>query len=288
MKLFGSLLAAVVVGVTALGLHAQESSDPALLEELFSTGTHAYYAGEFRQAYELLSEAIEGGFQDPRVFYMRGVVLHALGRPEQGTKDFRQGAELEVRQQVDPQDVNSFLVRVQGRLRVKLETIRRQERVKVLRRIQAERRARYQAMLQRQREVSVPEKPGVDPLADQSELPAELASKLKRPGAGLAQIKPQPAVPAASPQPKPAGGSVAQNKPAAEAPAASAGENDRPKAKPGTLRATAKVLGKMFGEMFRPPANLPGGDVPLPGIGGPQAPGPQQPANRPGSNPFDF
>ncbi len=285
MKWFASLLAVVLVGATVKGLPAQQKNNEALLEELFSTGTHAYYAGQFRQAYELLSEAIAGGLQDPRVFYMRGVVLHALGRPEQGERDFRKGAELEVRQQLEPQDVNGFLTRVQGRLRVKLEQIRRQERVKVLRRIQAEQRARYQALQRRQSEVSVPEKPGVDPLADQSELPEELASKLTRPEVKVVEVDTPP--PASAPN-------VPKSEPKPSAPVAQAGNekppaaSGAPKPKPGTLKATTKALGKVLGGLFSPPAKLPGG-LPLPGGGNPSgAAPPQNPAPQNDKDPFDF
>ena len=286
MKRFASLLAILLVGTTVGGAPAQEKKvDEALLEELFSTGTHAYYAGQFRQAYELLSEAIAGGLQDPRVFYMRGVVLHALGRPEQGERDFQKGAELEIRQQLEPQDVNGFLTRVQGHLRVKLEQIRRGERVKVLRRIQAERRARYQAIQQRQSEVSVPEKPGVDPLADQSELPADLAGKLKQPEVKVVEVDTPP--PASTPktpktEPKPSTPATQAGK---EKPSVASGS---PKAKPGTLKATTKALGKVLGGLFSPPAKLPGG-LPLPGSGnsGGAAP-PKKPAPQPNKDPFDF
>ncbi|GEM_PF-5878321 len=287
MKRYGALLGVLAVGLLVSTLHAQEAKQeevsPEVLEELFSTGTHAYYAGEYRRAYELLSEAIEGGLADARVFYMRGVVLHALGRPEQGERDFRRGAELEVRQQAEPQDINGFLSRVQGRLRVKLETIRRAERLRVLRRIQAERRARYQAMLRRQQEVSVPEKPGVDPLADQGELPPELASKIKRPQVTLTEVKVPTTAAKTQPEPSPtASPPVAQNNPPST-------PSNAPKPKPGTLKATGRVLGKILGGLFRPPANLPQGGVPLPGIGGPNPPGsPPQPAPPQGNNPFDF
>ncbi len=166
-----------------------QSPQQRVLEDLLSTGTHAFYAGEAQRAYELLSQAIQAGIKDPRAYYMRGVVLERLGRPQQAARDFRRAAQLEVLVSADPDEVDLFLMRVQGRVRVKLERIRRQVKVEALRRLRAWERARYEALQRRQKEVSIPEGTHPDPLADQSDqlvLPAggdlgEGASGAERP-----------------------------------------------------------------------------------------------------------
>ena len=266
-----------------------------VLEELFGEGTHAYYAGQLRRAYQMLSQAIAGGLQDPRAYYMRGVVLERLGRPEQAAKDFYRGAELEVRLEADGVAINRFLMRVQGRVRVKLERIRRQVRTQVLRRILAERRARYQALQKRQTEVAIPEDQGPDPLADQSDqLPpasttGPAAPQQPKQGGSTSQQPAQPSQAPATPAKTPAG----EKEPKAEKSPSGAGVPRAGKPKPGTLQAALKALGKAFGGLVPKPKQMPQLPVPVPGVGprlpGAPAPTPPKPnQNQQSDDPFDF
>ena len=85
------LLAGVVVACSTALSSAQE----VVLGQLYGSGVHAYFAGDFVKAYDQLSGAIKGGSQDPRVYYFRGLAYLKLGRQPEAVQDFKQGAALE-------------------------------------------------------------------------------------------------------------------------------------------------------------------------------------------------
>ena len=113
-----------------------------VLRELYGRGVHAYYAGDYAEAYDLLSQAINNGIQDPRAYYFRGVVAETTGRPEQAEEDWRTGAALEARARVAA-PVGRSLARIQGPMRLELETIRRQARVDAMAEANSRSKARY-------------------------------------------------------------------------------------------------------------------------------------------------
>jgi tetratricopeptide (TPR) repeat protein len=103
--------------------------DNEIIDQLYGSGVHAYFQGDFRAAYEHLTAAIQAETRDPRAFYFRGLALLRLGRPEQAEKDFAQGAALEADETGKMFDVGRALRRVQGAGRLLVEQYRHQARV---------------------------------------------------------------------------------------------------------------------------------------------------------------
>jgi hypothetical protein len=96
------------------------------LVELYGEGVHRYFAGDYFGAQEILTRAIDGGLQDPRAFYFRGLASEVVGGG--GAIDFETGARLEVEGKISS-DVGAALTRIQGALRAQIETARRDARV---------------------------------------------------------------------------------------------------------------------------------------------------------------
>ena len=100
------------------------------LEELYGEGVHRYFANNLVGADEVLSQVIDAGSTDPRVYYFRGLVHECLGTG--GEADFESGARLEAEGKGKrPVDVGNALSRVQGHVRTKIETARRDARIQV-------------------------------------------------------------------------------------------------------------------------------------------------------------
>lgn len=129
-----SLKVAAVVLLLVWGAHVgswgtAHAADNEIIDQLYGSGVHAYFAGDFRSAYEHLTAAIQAETRDPRAYYFRGLALLRLGRPEQAEKDLAQGAALEADDEGKVFDVNRALRRVQGSARLLLEQFRHQARV---------------------------------------------------------------------------------------------------------------------------------------------------------------
>jgi hypothetical protein len=146
-------LALSIILTTILTTGTLQAQQDRLLADLYGRGVHAYFDGQLEVSHKLLSEVIEQKTQDPRAYYFRGVVLTRLGRAELATKDFDAGATLEAKdvQQVYP--VNRSLQRVQGKVRLTLETHRKEARL-ALRKYEGERRrVRYEALKAAEKDV---------------------------------------------------------------------------------------------------------------------------------------
>ncbi len=104
-----------LLALSAFCIARDASAQNAVLTEMYGNGAHSYYAGDYQRAAAQLAAAIEGGSQDPRVFYFHGFALMKLGRAGEAEADFKAGAKLE------SEDINHFypvarsLERVQGR-----------------------------------------------------------------------------------------------------------------------------------------------------------------------------
>jgi len=118
------LVGLILLGFGTTSVKAQET----LLGELYGRGVHAYFAGEYVQAYDQLTTAIKQGSKDPRCYYFRGLVYMKLGRPEQAKQDFTKGASLEIHNE-QIHHVGRALERVQGVAREQLERVRQQTRI---------------------------------------------------------------------------------------------------------------------------------------------------------------
>ena len=196
-----------------------------LLSELYGRGVHAYFSRNYRQAYELLTEAIRNQTNDPRVYYFRGLALRRLGRPDEAREDFNKGADMELTGG-EAYPVARALERVQGAERAALEEQRRLVRVQQFKVQAAQARARYEQTKRAEAEAvrnparTVPSAPPVPQEADSSD-PFGGTSGAKVPPAPLpsaaAEATPvptPPAAPASSPA-KPSGPTPQPTPPAA-------------------------------------------------------------------------
>ncbi|MFN9917905.1 MAG: hypothetical protein ACK53L_35285 [Pirellulaceae bacterium] len=131
-----------------------------ILEQVYGSGVHAFFAGKLELAQELFDEVINAGSQDPRVYYFRGLtqVQGQCGIVEAGLADFEQAAQLEVSAKTSA-NVSRALERIQGPTRIAIERIRAKARL-MARTLQVEdARARYGD----QPELSVPAIPAPSP-----------------------------------------------------------------------------------------------------------------------------
>jgi len=118
---FPNRLLMVVLGVCAVACaRLSAAGDPPQLAHAYGNGVHAYFAGDFQRAYEDLSEAVEGGTHDPRVWYFRGLAALKLGRTDEAEADFSTAARRES-EGTGAWPVAKSLERVQGCDRLKLE-----------------------------------------------------------------------------------------------------------------------------------------------------------------------
>lgn len=234
----GRLLAtALLVAVASGPSAAQPSVDSVPTLAVYGSGVHSFFAGQLARSYDDLTNAIEAGSSDPRVYYFRGLAALRMGRTDEAEADFSKGAELES----DPEkvivvDVARALERVQGPERMQLERHRTRARVVSQQQSRRARQKRYLDMEEAQEEVLRGPQGGGDDIGRQVEefggkpmpdlKPAEDRVELPEPGndrgsAGqvddaMERESPEPAAPA---------------EPVAEDPAAEPA--DEPAAKPG-------------------------------------------------------
>lgn len=201
----------VAAWLSAGTLWAQEE----VLSQFYGSGVHNYYERDYFAAMRELSAAIDGGTNDPRAYYYRGLTHTRLGDTAAAGRDMQKGAELE------SADVNQFypvgrsLERVQGYQRIALERYRSMARAQVRERQLKNNAARYEQRRGAEAQVlrSVPLGPPPAPLRRPEVSPAAAVE----PAAPLAAA----AGPAEKPQAeKPADKSLFDDKPAEKAPAA--------------------------------------------------------------------
>ncbi len=120
-----------------------------IVSQLYGNGVHAYFAGQYEEAHEFFTSAIQTGTQDPRIYYFRGLTYLKLGREEEAQQDFVKGAELETADVNQLYPVGRALQRVQGKHRLMLEQYRQEARLAAWNRQRAVEKARYQGLQQR-------------------------------------------------------------------------------------------------------------------------------------------
>ncbi len=136
----------LAIVLLATSTTSQVRAQDSLLAELYGQGVHAFFAGEYSQAHEMLTMAIEQGSMDPRVYYYRGLAYGRLGRPEEAALDHKKGAELEAGGTTRIYPVGRSLQRVQGKERIELERYRQVARLTIrMRNIKAS-KARYETI----------------------------------------------------------------------------------------------------------------------------------------------
>ncbi len=111
--------------IPAVSISAQSTS---VSEQLYGQGVHAYFAGQYLEASDLLSQAIENGTRDPRIFYFRGLAMDSIGDNQAALDDFAVGAQLEFSATGRFYAVGRALERVQGPMRMEIEHARRAAR----------------------------------------------------------------------------------------------------------------------------------------------------------------
>ena len=112
--------------------------------QLFGQGVHAYNIGEYQTALNIFNSAIEQGTEDPRVFLFRGLVYHHQGKTKEALTDLKKGAELEAVDKRGFYPVAPALIRVQGKVRLQVERLRREARVNLVQIEKARNAARYE------------------------------------------------------------------------------------------------------------------------------------------------
>lgn len=123
MRTSTTVRAAAIGMIAACGMMlaaAAVAREDAILAVAYGNGVHAYYAGDYQRSYDELSAAIDGGTQDPRAFYFRGLAALRLGRFDEADADFTLGANAEADGR-GSWAVGRSLERIQGEPRLQLE-----------------------------------------------------------------------------------------------------------------------------------------------------------------------
>jgi hypothetical protein len=225
----------LLVGGLASLWAVSSSAQDAVLGQQFGLGAHAYFSGDYQKAGEHLTSAIQGGSQDPRVYYFRGLSSLQLGRRQEAVQDFKRGSSLESRDANRFFFVSKSLERVQGHARAELESYRIEARMAAMKETEKLRKARYEAIQREESRVLRENAIEPEPIA----APAPAAGPAAPDPLAELDAKPSPTAKksAAKAEKKPAEKPVAV-KPAAKAPAAAAENPFAPQ--PETKSAEAK------------------------------------------------
>ena len=145
-----SIVALVVGGLLSISAVPAQAQD-AILGQTYGNGVHAYFAGDYVKAHELLTKAIDAGSHDPRCYYFRGLAYLQLGRPQEAECDFQQGAKLEIADLNRTYNVARSLERVQGAARLEVEEHRAAARMAKLEQDGKMRKQRYEELNREER-----------------------------------------------------------------------------------------------------------------------------------------
>ena len=128
----GFAITAACVAAGGLWLPVAHAAVPTIeslaLSATYGDAVHAYFAGDYQRAYDDLSQVVEAGTIDPRVYYFRGLASRKLGRLDEAEADFTTGATHEA-EGTGSWPVARSLERVQGCDRLALERHRTRARV---------------------------------------------------------------------------------------------------------------------------------------------------------------
>lgn len=158
--------------VFALCLPAFAQGDA--LNELYGNGVHAYNGGNYLEAYNQLTAAVQNHSEDPRVFYYRGLSYLRLGRPQEADADFASAAELEMSDIDRFYNVSKALERIQGRARLQIERHRSAARLAAYHDRERARYERYERIRRNEPNVLLQPKPGE---AAEQPAPKEMAEE---------------------------------------------------------------------------------------------------------------
>ena len=136
---------------------AKTHAEDYVLDELYSSGVHAFFGHDYALAIDLFTSALAEGSRDPRIYYFRGLANLSKGSKQAADNDFQTGAKFEVAK-TGTFRVGKSLERVQGSNRLKLEKFRQEARTQA-RREQIQRdRLRYHTPEDTGSHVPAPEK----------------------------------------------------------------------------------------------------------------------------------
>jgi hypothetical protein len=121
------LAVAFAVGAATQSVQAQRPSMTSEMTDLYGRGVHSFYAGRTQEADQQLSEVINSGATDPRVFYFRALARMQCGFDAES--DLLMGARYEAQDPGAASEVGQALARIQGPQRQLLEKYRRQARI---------------------------------------------------------------------------------------------------------------------------------------------------------------
>ncbi|MEC9094584.1 MAG: tetratricopeptide repeat protein, partial [Planctomycetota bacterium] len=108
-----------------------KADDELTITELYGQAVHAYFDGSYEEAHKHLTDAIELGTEDPRVFYFRGLAKMKLGRADEAAKDFEQGGKWEAQGAAQFYPIGRSLERIQGAERLAIEKVRKEARIAI-------------------------------------------------------------------------------------------------------------------------------------------------------------
>ena len=103
------------------------ASDPSV-RAVYGDGVHSFYAGNFQQSHDYLTQVVDIGTDDPRVYYFRGLSALRLGSQTEAHEDFKKGATFEA-ERGNTRSVSRALERIQGPDRLLLEQSRSKARL---------------------------------------------------------------------------------------------------------------------------------------------------------------
>jgi Flp pilus assembly protein TadD len=125
------------------GMRASVAADDAVLVDLYGKGVHQFFAGMAEQAHDSFKAAIDGGSEDPRCYYFRGLTYLMLGREDEANADFAKGAEIEAANPERMANIGRSLSRIQGSRRKLIEKHRAKAREVAVQNAAETRKKRY-------------------------------------------------------------------------------------------------------------------------------------------------
>lgn len=217
--------------LAAGGLISSAAAQEAVMDEFYGDGVHNFYDRDFFQAMQNLSVAIDGGSQDPRAYYYRGLSRLKTGDTWGAHDDMQMGAQLEADDVDQFYPVAKSLERVQGAERKQLERYRSIARAHARQRQRTRDAMRYEQRRRDETQVlrAVPTGPAPAPLV------APAAGIAPAPAAAVPPA-PGPAVTAPATPPAPVPGDPFSTQPA-EAPATDNPFGDAPAEAPEEMPA---------------------------------------------------
>ena len=122
----------ILVSVALLATFGNlNANDELAITELYGQAVHAYFDGDYQGAHKFLSDAIDLGTDDPRVYYFRGLSKMKLGREDEAKTDFGAGGKLEAAGPAQFYPIGRSLERIQGAERMAIEKVRKQARIAI-------------------------------------------------------------------------------------------------------------------------------------------------------------